>query len=258
LLAEFQADMLGTIISLTVLSAAALTTLGAVDWQKCHQHLKLLALLLFVLFLDNLILVFVNQQPGLQIVLNGSCGPILLLWSGKLYSVIASLFIAALINRTIPLKTLGLTLEQKRGSLLPGIVVMLLAALAAFWIGSGWDKLGFSLVCLIYMAVMPGLNEELVYRGLLLGILDHILPPRWNFLGAKIGWGACLTSLIFGLLHGFWVSPDLTFHFQWYPVLFSSASGFLFAWQKERTGSLLIPFLTHGMVDFCIGLARMI
>jgi uncharacterized protein len=250
--------MLGTILSLTVLSAAALTTLGVVDWQKCHKHLKLLALFSCILFLDNLILVFVNQHPELQIIPNGSWGPILLVWSGKFYSIAASLIIAVLISRTMTLSELGLTLSQKRGSLLPGMGVMLIASLAAFWIGSGWDKLGFSLVCLIYMAVMPGLNEELVYRGLLLGILDHILPPRWNFLGAKIGWGAWLTALIFGMLHGFWVSPDLTFHFQWYPVLFSSLTGFLFAWQKERTGSLLIPFLTHGMVDFWIELARMI
>lgn len=250
--------MLGTILSITVLSAAALTTLAVVDWQKCQQHLKLLALFPCILFLDNLILVFVNQHPELQIIPNGSCGPILFVWSGKLFSVFVSLIIAALIRRTIPLRALGLTIQQNEGSVLPGIVVMLLAALAAFWIGSGWDKLGFNLVCLVYMAVMPGLNEELVYRGLLLGILDYILPPRWNFLGAKVGWGVCLTSLIFGLLHGFWVSPDLTFHFQWYPVLFSSLTGFLFAWQKERTGSLLIPFLTHGMVDFWIVLVRMI
>jgi hypothetical protein len=60
------------------------------------------------------------------------------------------------------------------------------------------------------------------------------------------------------LLHGFRVEPGFKVHIQWFPILFSSMNGFLFAWQKERTGSLLIPVLTHGVVDFFNLLIRMV
>ncbi|RPI34024.1 MAG: CPBP family intramembrane metalloprotease [Chloroflexota bacterium] len=250
--------MLGSILSLTLIGAAALTTLVAIDWRKSLQNISLLGLFLIILFLDNLILVGVNQYPSLLLVPNGRWGTVLILWSGKLYSFFACLTIVVLIRQAIPCRQLGLTLRQNERSVLPGLLVLLAVSLAAAWIGSGWDKGRFSLPVLIYMAIMPGLNEELVYRGLLLGILNRIKPPGWNLFGAEIGWGTVITALIFGLLHGFWVEPGFAFHFLWYPVVFSSVTGFLLAWQKERTGSLLIPVLSHGAIDFFISWVRMV
>jgi membrane protease YdiL (CAAX protease family) len=59
------------------------------------------------------------------------------------------------------------------------------------------------------------------------------------------------------MLHGFWIEPGFICHISWFPVLFSSVTGFVFAWQKDRTGSLLFPILTHGAIDVAIVLVRM-
>lgn len=250
--------MLETALSLTILGSAVLVALAAIDWRQCLQNAALFGLFLSILFIDNLIIVGVNQYPALQFIPNGHWGTILLTWSGKLVSILVCLAIAFLIRPVISLDQLGLRLRQKAGSLGPALAALALVSAAAAWIGSGWEKGPFSLTLLVYMAVMPGLNEELVYRGLLLGILDKISPAQWSFLGARIGWGVWITALLFGLLHGFWVDSTFALHFQWFPVAFSSVTGFVFAWQKERTGSLLWPVLTHGAIDSLIVLVRMV
>lgn len=202
--------MLNTLVSLTILGTAALTTLIAVDWRKSIHNSALLSVFLAVLFLDNLILVGVDQIPALQVIPNGQWGSLMLLWSGKLYSVIVGLVVALLIRQSVSFHQIGLTLHQNEGSLLPSILALIGASMVAGWIAWGWEKGPFDLAVLIYLSIMPGINEELVYRGLLLGILDRIQPPAWTLFGAKIGWGAYLTAMIFGLLHGFWVGPDFT------------------------------------------------
>jgi membrane protease YdiL (CAAX protease family) len=246
-----------TLFSLSILNIAVLAALFAIDWRKSLKNVALLGLFAIILFIDNLIIVGVNQVPHLQIIPNGYWGSILLVWSGKLFSIVVCLVLAVLLRQVISLSEIGLIWRQKKGSVLPSLLVLVIATAIAAGLGLNWEEGPFRWLVLVYMAIMPGLNEELVYRGLLLGILDHIKPPQWIFLGAKIGWGVCITALVFGLLHGFQAEPGFKLHIQWFPIFFSGMNGFLFAWQKERTGSLLIPILTHGAVDFFNVLVRM-
>jgi hypothetical protein len=105
---------------------------------------------------------------------------------------------------------------------------------------------------------MPALNEELVYRGCLLGILNKLLPQKINLLGAWMGWGAVVTSLLFSLLHGFGFNNDLSIYIDAIALRNSFVSGFIFAWLRERSGSLLMPVIAHGMEDFFFFLPRML
>ncbi len=125
-------------------------------------------------------------------------------------------------------------------------------------LGLGFDKGPFDALVLVYLALMPGLNEELVYRGLLLGIANRISPPHRIILGARIGWGVLITSLLFGLLHGFWIEAGIAAHFNLVVVFFNGLAGLAYAWQRQRTGSLLFPILTHGVIDFFIVFVRML
>lgn len=248
----------GAILSLSTIGAVMVFTITAVARKKIFQHLPQVGLFLAVYWMDNLIHLLVNHYPELQVIPNGSYqNSVLLLWSAKLYSALACLAIVYLFKSELSPGRVGLTLQQKPGSFFPCFAVMTIAGCVAAILGLGFDRGLFNLVLLLYMAVMPGLNEELVYRGLLLGILNKIFPRRWLVLGAQIGWGAVLTALLFGLLHGFWIEAGWSIHIRWYPVLFSCLTGALFAWLRERSGSLLFPFFTHGVIDCFIFLSRM-
>lgn len=105
---------------------------------------------------------------------------------------------------------------------------------------------------------MPGLAEELVYRGCLLGLLDRLFLGRLRMFAAPLGWGALVTALLFGLLHGLWLDSFLSLHIDWIALRNAVVSGLVFAWLRARTGSLVMPVVAHGLQDFAFFLPRMI
>lgn len=105
---------------------------------------------------------------------------------------------------------------------------------------------------------MPGLNEELIYRGYLLGVLDRLMLAKFRLFSTPIGWGVIITSLLFGLLHGFWLDNTLVFHVEIIAFRNATFSDLIFAWLRERTGSLLMPVIAHGVEDVLFFLPRMI
>ena len=85
-------------------------------------------------------------------------------------------------------------------------------------------------------AVLVGaVLEELVFRGVLLALLDRALPQRWRIGGAYIGWGGLALTVAFVALHG--LRPGL--------LLGVVPAALLYLWLRERTGSLLAPIAAH-------------
>jgi len=60
---------------------------------------------------------------------------------------------------------------------------------------------------LLYQLTMPGIAEELSYRGIIQPGLNKQLKRPWKLMGAKVGWGWVITSLIFWAPHAFRVTP---------------------------------------------------
>ncbi len=250
--------MTNAILSLSAIGLITLSAIALAARRRFLQYLPLVGAFLAVYLLDNLILALTSVTPRLQIIPDTTWGTLVCAWSGKLYCVLAALLVAWLMRRVMARPAFGLTLAQQKGSAGPALIVLLLAGIMAAVLGLGFDKGPFSALALVYLALMPGLNEELVYRGLLLGMADRISPPRWKLLQANIGWGALSTSLLFGLLHGFWIEAGVGAHFNLVVVFFNGLAGLAYAWQRERTGSLLFPVLTHGVIDFFIVFVRMV
>jgi uncharacterized protein len=210
-------------------------------------------------FIDNLAITLTNHFPGLQIVPNHTWEGFLLWgWSGKCYSIFIVLLLVYNIRSYLPLSEIGLTTRQHSGSLAPSLVVIFLIALGAFSLGVLAPRGKSDLGLLFYLAILPGLNEELVYRGVLPASLDRLFPKNWILASAKIGWGTLITTLLFGLLHGLWLDDHLDLHIEIVWIRNAFLSGLIFAWLKERTGSLLMPVIAHGAWDFFIFLPRMI
>jgi membrane protease YdiL (CAAX protease family) len=77
--------------------------------------------------------------------------------------------------------------------------------------------------------------EELVFRGVLLALLDRALPPRWVLAGARIGPGGLAMTAAFVALHG--LRPGL--------LAGIVPAALLYLWLRARTGSLLAPIAAH-------------
>jgi hypothetical protein len=174
-------------------------------------------------------------------------------WSGKIIAigVMASIALAFIVKRQFQARDFGITLRQAPGTgraLLTVAIpyLILLAVLTATMFGETKPQ---SAETIWYEATMPGLAEELAWRGVLLALLDRIFTGRFALGKVELGYGAIALSIVFGLVHG--VGFDNHFKMQLSVVggLTAGLTGFLLAWLRTRTKSLVFPILLHNATN---------
>lgn len=167
--------------------------------------------------------------------------------------------------------------RPRRGSGRPVVAVM--AAVAAVTVCSAYLK-RHSLPTLewgqrLFIATLPGLVEELFYRGVLLGVLGRVFERRLWLPGTRTSWGGLVTVMLFALAHGLKsqayvmaMMPASNHHvslegwYYWLPLWHSSAAdqlyylvrGSLFLWVRERTGSVWAAAGAHCLLNGCLAL----
>jgi len=171
-------------------------------------------------------------------------------WSAKIYSIIFALILLIPVKNIIVPDEIGLRIKQNKSSLKFSLIFLIFFFVVASIIGILSSKSSFNTEALLFLAIMPGLSEELIYRGYLLGLLNKIHPRRFKLLGIYFGWGTILTSIAFGLLHGFQLSENYQLQFDLFIILSTCIYGFLYALIREKSGSLIFPIIAHSIADF--------
>lgn len=219
----------GTLAILLVLGGV----LGLLD-RRHFSPLWLLIAALLVMVNDALLTRGYGAMPDL---IGGEWN-----WQGKLMALAATLLIAAL--PAFGFRNAGFTFGQTLGSLKSVWPVAVLycaffVAIAVAFPGglTHTEEIAFQLT-------MPGLEEELFYRGLLLLALDRAFTGKKRFLGVDWGWGAFLSCVLFGLTHAFGFSHG-NYSFDAITMALTAIPAFLAVWIRLRTGSLLLPVLLH-------------
>lgn len=166
-------------------------------------------------------------------------------WSGKGFAVLG-MFVTALLPM-FGLKNVGLTLGQRNGFITPFIVSIVLGGvflLLAVTDGSGRADVE----TIVFQWSMPGLDEELFYRGVFLLAMNEAFKSRVTVLGAQVGYGGLLSSLLFGLVHAlFYQDGGFAFSTEMFAV--TALPSLILLWLRERTGSLLFPIISHNLAN---------
>ncbi|NJL82135.1 MAG: CPBP family intramembrane metalloprotease [Chloroflexaceae bacterium] len=84
---------------------------------------------------------------------------------------------------------------------------------------------------LLWLGLLPGLSEELLFRGVMLPALGF----NWSAL--------VFSSLLFGVLH-------LSGLKQWPYMVWATMVGFVLGYSALATGNLLVPILAHILTNF--------
>jgi uncharacterized protein len=172
-------------------------------------------------------------------------------WEGKILSILVTLLCIAFFPGA-SWKDAGFTWKQNGG------IAKACLAVAIFLIAA-W---GFQLLThgihfkmpdgptIAFQATMPGFNEEPLYRGLALLLIDRaFLSEGIGVLGARLGWGALITAIWFGLIHGFGISDGGHLSFDLLTIAVVGVHGLFLAWIRVRTGSLVFGTLTHNIYN---------
>lgn len=174
-------------------------------------------------------------------------------WTGKLLNIAAMLLMSVYLiaSQRMTAKDIGLTPRQAPGTgrALVTVILPYLAVFAALTLAMLGSTKPPSRETLAYQATMPGLAEELSYRGVQLAIFNKMFTGRFRLFGAEIGYGAIAISMAFGVLHG--LGFDKAFHLQMSPLAaaFTGSIGFVLAWLRERSKSLALPVVLHNVTN---------
>ena len=158
----------------------------------------------------------------------------------------------------ISLASIGVTSRFRPGWLKPSIVALLLAMAvpAIFFILGARKKLdveGWT-----FLLVMPGLAEELVFRGVYQSLLNRVFGKPWRLANAEFGWGLIITAILFTGSNGL-VAVDsqlharIVLHAAIAPFMMSLVSG----WVRERTDSVWPSVFGHNLSNIVIPFASL-
>lgn len=169
-------------------------------------------------------------------------------WIGKLLAIAAALVYFWRTDLTG--EEIGLTWRQRAGSALPAAIVIGLICVFAW--GDEMlaaDGTDLSAERLLFQGIMPGLDEELVYRGLLLAFFTRAFGPGREIAGGAFGWAGAAVTFLFAAGHGLFV-VDRAVVMDWHAFIVTGAIGTGLLWLRTRTGSLVAPYLAHNLSNF--------
>jgi membrane protease YdiL (CAAX protease family) len=173
-------------------------------------------------------------------------------WGGKLVGIFnAVLWVVLLwwVAKRRP-SACGVTFRQAPGSVVPSlilsVVLTLFAVVAEIRVNDGVHT---SAQWLWFNATLPGVDEEMIWRGaFLLTMNEAFRGEPWRLAGVEVKWGAVLACLLFGLVHGLYFHQG-AWGFEATAVGMATILGFGLYWIRERTGSILIPVFAHNLIN---------
>lgn len=106
---------------------------------------------------------------------------------------------------------------------------------------------------LSFEGITAGVSEEILYRGLLLAVLTASLPGRVRIRGYEMNAAGIVLAFIFAFAHvfNFWHRP---FWIATGQQAYALGLGVLYAYWREKSGSVAPSILTHNLGDVVEGI----
>ena len=173
-------------------------------------------------------------------------------WDGKIYGVICGV-VAYFVFRRQFADNNFFTLKQNKEGLKSALKVVI-AILSIAILGGVVNDREFNIETLLFQISMPGIDEEIMYRGVLLGLMCSALRAG----GAT--WrnpAIIINAVLFGLVHSLSLG-DGALQFNSVNFMWTGLLGYGFGYITIKTRSILIPMLTHNLYNFTLNLLAMI
>jgi hypothetical protein len=170
-------------------------------------------------------------------------------WSSRLAQLATTCAMIALAWNRHPLLTakgMAIAIRQNRGSFgwsVLGVLVLVVLGLVRNGLDLAHADLPATPLGWLYHLVLPGLEEELIYRGLELSLFAVALGGTRK----AIGWAAVMATLVFCLAHGiFPYSGGIGFNP--FMIGYTGLAGIVLVAMRLKSGSLLFGMIGHNLI----------
>lgn len=175
-------------------------------------------------------------------------------WDGKIYGIICGILFYFLFRKFF-LENDFFTLKQNKENFKPALIgsisVVLLSTIIWFLLGNS----EFNLETLVFQISLPGIDEEIMFRGIFLGLLATALKDKIYLLGNP---SILLTAILFGFTHALTLDKNYSIDFN--PIYFiqTGFAGYIWGWITIKSRSILLAILSHNFSNFFGTLSTMI
>ena len=173
-------------------------------------------------------------------------------WDGKMYGTVCGITMYFIFRRQFADNNF-FTLRQDKAGLKSALKVVI-AIMCVSLLGGIVNDKEFNLETLLFQLSMPGIDEEIMCRGVMLGLMCSALRE-----GGKPSRSPAI------IINGIWFGLVHSLAFQNGEVAFSVGSfiatgivGYALAYITIKTRSILIPMLTHNLCNFANNLLSML
>ena len=173
-------------------------------------------------------------------------------WDGKIYGIVCGIAIYFIFRRQFNENNFFTLKQDKVG--LKSALKFAIAILSIAILGGVVNDREFNIETLLFQISMPGIDEEIMYRGVLLGLMCSALRAG----GAA--WrnpAIIINAVLFGLVHSLSLG-DGALQFNSVNFMWTGLLGYGFGYITIKTRSILIPMLTHNLYNFTLNLLAMI
>lgn len=173
-------------------------------------------------------------------------------WDGKIYGIVCGIAIYFIFRRQLSNNNF-FTLKQDKVGLKSALKVAI-AILSIAILGGVVNDREFNIETLLFQISMPGIDEEIMYRGVLLGLMCSALRT------GGVAWRSpaiIINAVLFGLVHSLSLG-DGALQFNSVNFMWTGLLGYGFGYITIKTRSILIPMLTHNLYNFTLNLLAMI
>lgn len=180
-------------------------------------------------------------------------------WNGKIISLLFSIVFIMIFYRLLK-DNYFFTIKQKENSIKSTVSVMItiLIIISLFMMLSG-EKVKLNIETLAFQISLPSLDEEFSYRGIMLGLLAPSISNYFSIYKFKLSNPAIwITAILFGLVHGFNLTIDWQLQINFFSFGYTFALGLIWGWMVLKSGSILIPILSHSSNNFIATLITML
>src|SRR5690606_40525129 len=92
---------------------------------------------------------------------------------------------------------------------------------------------------LVFQGSLAGFCDELIFRGILLTLLNKVFTAKEDIFGYSLSFGVLISSLLYGISQGFILQEGFHLQINLIRILLGFLVGLILAVLKERSGSLL-------------------
>jgi len=178
-------------------------------------------------------------------------------WSGKLLTIAGS-FIFFFFFKKDFYPHHFLTIKQEKKSLRKNAIIVIIISLIAILEGYLFYNESWNFETILFQSTLPGIDEEIAYRGIMLGILSSILIDKIRiFKKITFNPSIWIIGIIFGLIHALKLNSDWEVSFNTFYFVKTFILGTVWSWMVIKSKSILLPIVSHNLSNTLANLVGM-